>query len=136
LTTVGQPGQQEPPHRPVDDRYAAGIARANDQIEVVSQLVGVHLEHQLVVMLERVPKPLDVRRSQAKLARTVDDVDSLVMFCQRVDDLSGTVGRRVVDDENLQPLALRQDLVYERLHVLPLVVGRDDDEGVTHRDWS
>ena len=42
---------------------------------------------------------------------------------------AGSVGRPVVDDQDLEPRVLREHRLDQPRDVLALVVGRDDDEG-------
>ena len=90
--------------------------------------VGVHLEHVLVVALQRPLEPGDVGRAKAHLARAMEDVDSGVGARELIGDHAGPVGRVVVDDQHVEPRVLLQNLRHDLGQVHRFVVRRDDDQ--------
>ena len=90
--------------------------------------VGVHLEHEVVVALERPAKAGEVRGAQSHLSRALEDVHARVRRHDRVDDRRRAVRRPVVDDQDLESRILAQHRLDQPGDVLALVVRRDDDE--------
>src|SRR5205807_7489010 len=84
---------------------------------------------------EGAPEPRDVGGAEALLARPVEDVDEPVLGGEAVGDLTGAVGRAVVDHEHV---IVGAEHLAERMHhpleVLPLVVGRQADAGAHLRN--
>ncbi len=143
---VGGPGKEQPPHRPVNDRHSAHVARSDDDVEILGKLeelrqmpwivgeIGVHLEGQVVAVIDRPMEPGNVRGPEAQLAGPMDDVDPRVRGRQLVGERAGPVRGAVVDDEHLEPRVLRQDLRDDGGQIVALVVGRDDDQcALSHR---
>ena len=96
--------------------------------------VGVHLEHQAGVVLERIAEAGEVGGTDAVLLGPVQYTHVVVFARQPVGYPAGAVGRAVVDDENAKPLGrcARQHLAGgggDRLDVLRLVVCRQDQPG-------
>ena len=94
--------------------------------------VGVHLEHVLGALRQRVAEPRDVGRTEPELARPLEQVDAGIGGLALQDQRAGAVGRVVVDDQHVQPERQRQQLVQQAADVVAFVVGGDDDE-VLHR---
>src|SRR5204863_8553749 len=90
--------------------------------------IGVHLEHRLVVALERPPKARHVRGSEAQFSRAVHHVHPWVGRGELVGERAGSVRGVVVHDQNVSRKILGEDPAQELDQVLPLVVGRNDDE--------
>src|SRR5690606_3860017 len=82
----------------------------------------------LVAALEGPAEALEVGRAEPELAAPVEDVDPRVFRRELVGDRAGAVGRGVVDDEDVESRVLCEDHWDETGQVLPLVVGRDDDQ--------
>jgi hypothetical protein len=95
--------------------------------------VGVHLEDQVGPVGERHVEAGEVGAPESLLVRPVEHADALDLPGQAIGDLTGAVGRVVVHDQDrvLEPgaLQLRQGGPNERLDVLGLVVGREDEPG-------
>ena len=90
--------------------------------------VGVHLEDEVVAVLERPLEPGDVRPSQAILRHPVQHVHPRLVRRELVGQLPGAVGRVVVHHQDLEARVLQQDRGDDLREVLALVVGGDDDE--------
>jgi hypothetical protein len=91
--------------------------------------VGVHLDHHPGAAVQRDPEPVEVRAAQALLPGPVVDVDPRVVRREAVGQVAGPIGRAVVDDEQRGPGEGVEDGGRDRLEVLALVVGREDDPG-------
>ena len=128
---------------PVAQAAAGDVARAErevgaagDAVEQRGQVgrvvreVGVHLDHVPAPRAQRVLEARHVGAAEAGLARPVEDLDVVARGRQRVGDLAGPVGRAVVDHQHADARAARRSTrVHERLEVLGLVVGGEDDPG-------
>ena len=88
---------------------------------------------------ERVREAGEVGGAQALAHRAVQHLDGVELAGEAVGDAAGPVGRVVVDDEDAMRLrrgALEHDQrgAHDRLEVLGLVVGGEDEPGVSgHR---
>src|SRR3954470_3734225 len=91
--------------------------------------IRVHLEDQVVVLLERPAKSSNVCSAEAHLTRPLEDVQPRLMLHDTFDEISGTVRRFVVDDENLESRVLLEDRSNQARDVLALVERRNYDEG-------
>ena len=131
---------------PVDDpaaghvprpEHQVGVAGGGDQggnaLRVVGE-VGIHLHHQLGSFGERPLEAGHVGPAEAVLLGAVEHLHRAELGGQAIRDLAGAVRRGVVDDEDVvlarRRSELRQDLAHERLEVLGLVVGRENQPGV------
>ena len=144
---VGGFGQHQAPPRPVADRSAGDVARADGQIraavdgvEQSVQLlgrvaaVGVHLDQHRVLATQAPGKPGQIRRAQSVLACAVHHVHPVrVGQRQLVGELAGAVGAAVVDDQNVHVGARSVHPADDQRQVLPLVVGGDDHQGALTR---
>jgi len=100
--------------------------------------VGVHLDHvgDPLGPREHVAERVDVRAPEPLLARAMQHADPRVLARERVGELAGAIGARVVDDEDLHVGLRGEDLAQRHRQVLPLVVGREHHDGAlgrTHR---
>lgn len=142
----GEVGHQHASHGPVHHVHAAHVARtdghvgsllgtglveAGQVLGVVAE-VGVHLEDVFVVVLQRPTEACDVGRAQAQLAATLHHEQAVgeLFALQAADNLGRTVGRPVFDDQDVETMLQGKDGPYDVLDILPLVVGRDDDDAV------
>ena len=130
------------PTRPVADRSALDVARADHQIrttvdgvEQAVQLlgrvaaVGVHLDQDRVLATQTPREAGQVRRAQTVLGRAVHDVHPVrVGEGQLVGELAGAVRAAVVDDQNVHVGTGVLHPSDDQRQVLPLVVGGDDDQ--------
>jgi hypothetical protein len=87
--------------------------------------VGVHLDDELVVALQRAGEPGQVGGAEPVLARPVQHADARVRGGHLVGQLAGAVGARVVDDEHLGVGYGGVQTRQHRPEVLPLLVRRD-----------
>ena len=79
--------------------------------------VGVHLEDQVVPVLERPAEAREVGLPQPGLARPVQHVDPRLGGGQLVGQLAGAVGRIVVHDQHVELGILLQDLGHDERQV-------------------
>ena len=142
----GEVGHQHASHGPVHHVHAAHVARADGhvgpllgtglveagQVLGVVAEVGVHLEDVFVVVLQRPAEACDVGCAQAQLAATLHHEQAVgeLFSLQAADNLGRTVGRPVFDDQDVEPMLQGKDGPQDVLDILPLVVGRDDDDAV------
>ena len=126
--------------RPVGRAAAIDVARADDEIGVLRErqevgqvfgivrVVGVHLEDELVAVLDGIVKAEYVRGAQAHLAGAVQRADPRIRRADLVDELAGAVGRVIVDDQDVGLGREAQDVRDQAGDILALVIGRDDDQ--------
>ena len=139
---VGEGAQDQPVQRPVDDADALQVARADDQVMAAAQRhlhhlgqvlgivreVRVHLADEVLGAGARQRQRLDVGAAEPLLAGAVQHLDAVGELAgQRVGDLAGAVGRLVVDHHHAEA-GMRDDVAHQPGQVLPLVVGRNQDE--------
>ena len=105
---------------------SGGVDEPTDVGRVVRE-VAVHLEDQLGAVLERAAEAGEVRGAEALLARAVQDGHAVELGGERVRDVSGAVGRVVVDHEHAHAEAVQR--ANHALDVLALVVGGEADGG-------
>jgi len=95
--------------------------------------IGINFKNEIISFCQRPFKTMNVCGAQAKLAGSAQQLYSRGLGGDCGDQVAGAVGRVVVDDEDgvLEPraLQLRQHSANERLDVLGLVVGREDEPG-------
>src|SRR5262249_42951671 len=103
------------------------------QIGRVMRAVGILLDEHLVAVFQPPGEASDVGRAEAGLARAVHYVDVRIRSRQLVRDLAGPVRAAVVDHEYVRVRNGRPDPADNRLEVIALVVGRDDDGDWTQR---
>src|SRR5262245_60965579 len=130
--------EDEPRQRPVDDGDAVQVARAQHDVGILRGLeeladgvgvvreVGVHLEHELGAVRERVAEPVPVRRAESELPRAPDQVDARRLRLPRLHESRGPVGRAVVHHQHVQSVREPQQALQQRIDVVTLVVGGDD----------
>ncbi len=99
--------------RPIGRTPAFDIARPNHQIGVLGQReelwqvdgivreIGVHLEDEVVALLDGVMEASDIRGSQAHLAGAMQHVNGAIARGQFVGDFAGAIGRIIVDDKEV-----------------------------------
>ena len=138
----GEVGHQQPRHRPVDDIDPLDVARAHHhvapllgcpaeahQIVGVVRKVAVHLADEVEAAAQPPLETGQVGRAEPLLAAPLDEVQPLgELLLTAPHDGGRAVGRAVVDDQQLEGLAQREDLVNHCGDVLPLVVGRYDNQ--------
>ena len=135
-------GQQEPRHRPVDDRHLpVAVPRSEHQIGVANrgqklrQVAGivrevcVHLKDEGVVALERPLEPRQIRTAKSLLPCAMKHMNARIGGGQLIGELSGAVGRVVINHQHVESLILRKDQRHDASDVFTLVVGRYDHEG-------
>ncbi len=134
---------QPPPEPPVLDPATGRVPRADDQVGLVVDdrrhecrqdrrvvgPVGIHLEHDRGATVEGGRKAVQVRTPEALFARPVTHVDAAIRGRQLIGDPPGSVGRRVIDDEQRRARQHRQDRVGDPGQVVGLVVRRQHDPG-------
>ena len=77
--------------------------------------------------MEDVGETLQVCAAQALLCRPVADADAAVARRQLIGELARSIGRAIVDDEEVRARQGAQDRLGDRADVGGLVVGRQDD---------
>ena len=87
----------------------------------------------VVAALQRPAEPGDVRLAQAGLLGPVHDLDVRVGLGQLVGDVAGAIRAVVVHHQQVGLGQRCPDPARDRLQVLPLVVGRHDDDGPADR---
>ncbi len=90
--------------------------------------VAVHFQDVGIIALQCPAKPGNVGRAQPLLAGAVHDVHRGQGLSQAVRDCAGSIGRVVVHHEHVKGDRQGIDLLDQRLQVLCLVVGWDDDQ--------
>ncbi len=90
--------------------------------------VGVHVDEELVVMLDGIAHSRQDRGAQSELPLAVENVDARVRAGQLVGKAAGAVGRIVIDYENIGGRRDRMNLPDQRRQVVALVVRRDRDQ--------
>ena len=93
--------------------------------------VRVHLHDEVGRERERSPEALLVGRADAEAGTVVDEVHARVGGGERLDRSRRAIGRVVVDDQDVA-VGRRTHGGDELRDVLPLVVGRDDDDRARH----
>ena len=68
----------------------------------VVRKVGVHLEDEVILSLKGPPKAGDIRGAESELLCPSQDVDARVRRHDSIDDLPRSVGRSVVDRQDLE----------------------------------
>ena len=68
------------------------------------------------------------RAPDAELSAAVQDLDPLALAREAIGDLSRSVRRGVVDDQDVRGIVDREDGTHEGLEVVRFVVGRRDHE--------
>src|SRR3954468_2419214 len=132
-------GRDEAAHgTPVADSAAVDVSRPDHEVGVARRLdetghvggvvrkVRVHLQHEVGALVERAPEAGDVGGAEPLLALAVEDAHVVELLRQAVGQLTGPVGRVVVDHEHLDTLV--RERPEHRLEVLPLVVGGHADD--------
>src|SRR5205085_1830492 len=95
----------------------------------VMREVGVHLEHEIVAVLEPPAESSDICGAESHLARPLDDMQPRLMLHDIVDHVASAIRRTVVDDEDIEAIILFDDGTDKTRDVLALIVCRDNDEG-------
>ncbi len=84
--------------------------------------VGIHLEDVLIAIFECPAEAREIGAPQPLLRCPVQHMYPWICRRQLVGNLSGAVGRAVINDQDLEPGVLRQDLGRDQGQVLALVV--------------
>ena len=94
--------------------------------------VGIHLENVLIVVRQGPLESFDVGGTQSEFACTFVDkqTGSKLIRHQHLHDACCTVGRSVVDDEDMETLVEGEYRTNDLLDILLLVIGRYDDNTV------
>ncbi len=98
--------------------------------------IGIHVQHQVIAVLEGVFHPSDDRGPQAKFSLSVQAVQAGFGFCSLVAPRAGAVGGIVVDNQDVH---LRGDFpngIDEQRQILDFVVGRNRDERALGADFG
>ena len=125
---------------PTRDVPALDVSRAQHQVRPARQdglqerrqephrvtEVGVDLDHDVGLPSQNVPEGGHVGASQALFGPAMKDRDAGVVAGQLVGQIAGSVGRAVVDDEDIGLRHRREDRLDDRADVLALVVGRNE----------
>ena len=113
-----------------DDDVRPFVERADEvrQVLGVVREIGVHLEEAVVAFAQALIERLQIRRSQPELARAVHDSDVVVLGGDGVGQVTGAVGRSVVDDEDVGVGRGCAHPVQKAGEIVTLVVSRRDDE--------
>src|SRR5829696_5152469 len=126
---------------PVDDLATLDPARTQHQVRVRGRVeqwrqllwlvgtVGVHLDEDVVVVVDSPLEAGQVRCAKTLLSQTVHDVDLVIGRCQGVSQLAGPIRRVVVSDQDVGVRNRLAGTGDDPVDVLRLVVGRDDDQG-------
>ncbi len=129
------------------DRPPSDIARAHRDVRSLRQRrdqigqrrwvmleVSIHLDENVVASLDPPREALDVGRSKTGLPGSPEDPNAagVVPCSNSVNDLSGTVWTRIVDDKNVCRRKSRKHSVDHQLDVRYLVEGRDHHQAARH----
>ena len=124
----------------MDDIPAEPVARPDDHVGVargpheltqkpgIVRKVRIHLENQIVTTIERPPETRQIGLPQSRLSGTVEDMDAGRGRRELVRQLTGTVRRVIVHDQNFKARILTENGRHDEREIDPLVIGRDDDE--------
>jgi len=89
--------------------------------------VGIHLEYEIILSLQRPAKTGDVGGSEPKLLCPMDHMNPGVVGGNAIDDRSRTIWRAIVHYQDLERRILRQNRRDQSCNVEPLVIRRDYD---------
>ena len=94
--------------------------------------VGIHFEDVVVAMLERPLEPCDIGCAEAQFAATFQDMQTTGKFAshQILDYRSRTIGRTVVDYQNVETMFKVHHGADDVFDVLALVVGGDNYDAI------
>jgi hypothetical protein len=124
--------------RPVDHFTAGNPPRADHhvgafgggqhgrQVLGTMRAVGVHLHHGVIALVLGPRETVQVGGSQTGLGLAVHHVDLRVLRRDGVSDLTGPIGRVVVEDHHIDMRSMPTDPLDDAGHVLALVVRRDE----------
>ena len=98
--------------------------------------VGIHLDEDVVAVVQTPVEPGKVSGTEAFLALAMHDENVIVCRRQTVRDLTGAVRRIVIGDENIDLRISAAGARDNSLDILRLVVGRNDDEDLVEPDLS
>ena len=113
----------------IGSRYVAGGSgdHVGHVLRIVGQ-VGVHLEDELGVGGQRGTHPVEIRPAEAALAGAMQHRQPPAAGGgDLVGQRAGAVGRAVVDHHHAQ-IGIAEQLLGDERQVLPLVVGREQDQ--------
>ena len=144
---IHAPAHQVPPQRPAldtaagnvtrsdhhVDRRAAGRIHARQQLRQIARLVaeiGVHVEHVLVAVLDRVFHARQNGRAQPQLARPMETMEPGVLGRLLVAPMAGAVRGIVVDHQQVGVGSEAKNLLHQPGEILHLVVRRHRDQGL------
>ena len=128
------------PDAPVDDPATRDVARADDEIgrsgrdrlhqrrqrRRIVRPVSVHLDDGHGATGQRHLETVQIGPAEALLHGTVADLDPWVARGEGIRDVTGPVGRAIVDHEDRGDRQLLEDGAHDRPEVVRLVVGRHD----------
>ena len=151
VVLAGQSQQQPSPHvdqaahefssaGPPQDSAARNIAGGDSDVAVFTGSdqfwygvngvteVGIHIDQQFVVLADAKLEAGGHGGTESQLSGSVQDMQSGFAESQLFDQLSGAVGRIVIDDEDLQIGAQVQQQGQQFPQILDFVVGTECDE--------
>ncbi len=149
---VHRPAHQVPPPGPALHPAAGNVARADHHVDrlpprrghaghkigQITRLVaeiGVHVEHVLVAVLDRVFHARENGGAQPQFPRPMEAMDAGIGRRLLVAPTAGAVGRIVVDHQQVGPRGEAENLLHQPGEILHLVVRRHRDQclfGVGH----
>ena len=138
----GEVTHQDASHRPVDDVHAADVATTDSHVGVlfgeglvefeqvlgIVAEVGIHLEDIVVAVLQPPSETADIGCTESEFTLPLDKEETVseLALHQVLDDSGRSVGRAVVNDEDMERHRQRKDGARDGFDVLFFVVGGDD----------
>src|SRR5690606_4116389 len=148
---AGEIGKQYTTDGPVDDIHTGGIPRTDGNVESeftalevecgqifrIMGKVSVDFQNKFVTFVNGILKAGKVGGSQAQFPFTFDEmepriVSRVVISLNFLHNFAGSIGRTIVDHENIEVFGLRKDSVNHRDNIIAFIVGRDYNDGVAH----
>jgi len=135
--------------RPVDNGDAPlEVARAENEIVSLNRFqelrqmgrvvgeVGVHFEDEVVSTAESESEACDVCGTEPEFLLAVENPEARFAARDLIREISRSIGRGVIDDEDIEGGVRREDRGDESGEVVPLIIRRDDDESARHASVS
>jgi hypothetical protein len=138
---VGCHAQQKPPEFPVEHPYTAVVARANHDFGVVESRhqrgnvfwimreIRIEGHDDVVAPVDALVQPTEDRRAVAPLVGlAADDTHAGSVARQLLDECRRSIGRRIIDDEDVRRRKRGANRRDQTNDVVGLVVRRDDGQ--------
>ena len=96
--------------------------------------VGIHLEDEVITLLQRPFEAHDIGCAQAQLTRTLQDMETVgkLIGLQLLNDVCSSVRTTVIDNKDVEFLLQAKNGTDDFLYIFLLVVCRNDYDTVTH----